>query len=313
MKKLAFSIFAAALTFGANADVEPAGTSACCAYDGLFFGLGVSAVDAGVKTETTANEGTGGFSGQVDTTENNNGTRWSENASAAISLDSDLGIDTNDHDTRFTGNVTIGYGRRIKEKAYIALEAGLDLGQSSNFCHVGISPDSGKKYDVFSKNMGFIPSVGLRLGYVHPESKNMFYIKAGAAYSQAKTTYADNYIAGYGAENEGTEDNPNWKNLGAVYDTITYSGKCSKWTPIVALGFEKVTGKNFRTRAEVEYRFQTTRSFDFSNNETWHTDAGDGETPSIPGTTSAADYNGTVKIYNKAAITLRVMGIYTVK
>ena len=50
MKKLTFSIFAATLAFGANADVEPATASNSCAYDGFFFGLGVSAVDAGVKT-----------------------------------------------------------------------------------------------------------------------------------------------------------------------------------------------------------------------------------------------------------------------
>lgn len=308
MKKLAFSIFAAALTFGANADVEPAGTSACCAYDGLFFGLGVSAVDAGVKTETTAEKGV-----IDDYDESAARTKIIENklygTSSTSGFEGDLGIDTNDHDTRFTGNVTIGYGKRIKEKAYIALEAGLDLGQSSNFCHVGISPDSGKKYDVFSKNMGFIPSVGLRLGYVHPESKNMFYIKAGAAYSQAKTTYVDNYLAGY--ENSTP---PADKSDDLVYDTLTYSGKCSKWTPIVALGFEKVTGKNFRTRAEVEYRFQTTKSFDFSNDNEFATPvAGSDDDHVYSIGDPAGEYSGTVKIYNKAAITLRVMGIYTVK
>lgn len=294
MKKLAFSIFAAALTFGANADVEQAGTSACCAYDGLFFGLGVSAVDAGVKTETTAVTGSDISKATFDDTQPGNVVKAS-----IVPFEHDLGIDTNDHDTRFTGNVTIGYGRRIKEKAYIALEAGLDAGQSSNFCHVGMSPDGGKKYDVFSKNMGFIPSVGLRLGYVHPESKNMFYIKAGAAYSQAKTAYADNYFAGFSDDPSNPYDSSK-----EDYETLTYSGKCSKWTPIVALGFEKVTGKNFRTRAEVEYRFQTTKSFDFSN---------DGEKLTDDPTVDAAPYNGTVKIYNKAAITLRVMGIYTVK
>jgi len=306
MKKFAFTIFAAALSFGANADVA---ADTCCAYDGLFFGLGVSAVDAGVKTETTANKATPGAKAEADLVETTT-TNWSANAKSSVDRPLDIGIDTNDHDTRFTGNVTLGYGRRIQDKAYIALEAGLDLGQSSNFCHVGMSTDTGKTFDVFSKNMGFIPSVGLRLGYVHPESKNMFYLKAGAAYSQAKTSYSDSYIAGY----IGVKDtNNSIYNGGAVYDVKTYNGKCSKWTPIVALGFEKVTGKNFRTRAEVEYRFQTTKSFDFSNDGKWCTDAGDGTTKSVPGTTTAAEYNGTVKIYNKAAITLRVMGIYTVK
>lgn len=299
MKKLAFSIFAAALTFGANADVEPAGTSACCAYDGLFFGLGVSAVDAGVKTETT--DANGVIDPGTDT--------FATNEEHALTgkfdslKDKDVGIDTHDHDTRFTGNVTLGYGRRIQDKAYMALEAGLDAGQSSHFHHAGIATTEGKSFEVVSKNHSFIPSVALRLGYIHPESKNMFYIKAGAAYSQAKTTYTDSYVAGYGDDDEG--------NLKA-YATKSYSGKCSKWTPIVALGFEKVTGKNFRTRAEVEYRFQTTKSFDFSNEGDtveWNYDADNTTT----GVITNESYNGTVKIYNKAAITLRVMGIYTVK
>ncbi len=277
MKKLTFSIFAAALAFGANADVEPAETAAtnCSAYDGFFFGLGVSAVDSGIKTETTAASGVN-----------------DSHKTVPASLDNDIGIDTSDHDTRFTGNVTLGFGRRIKEKAYVALEAGLDLGQSSNFHHAGIATTEGKNFEVVSKNHSFIPSVGLRLGYVHPETKNMVYLRAGVAYSQAKTAYTDNYVAEYNA------DDP-------VFDRLPYNGKCSKWTPIVALGFEKVTGKNFRTRAEVEYRFQTTRSFDFNNN---------GRRVEVnTNTVDARPYNGTVKIYNKAAVTLRVMGIYTVK
>lgn len=280
MKKLAFSIFAAALTFGANADVEPAGTSACCAYDGLFFGLGVSAVDAGVKTETTYAKGVTGWN-STDST-----------PSVGDPIEGALGIDSNDHDTRFTGNVTLGYGKRIQEKAYIALEAGLDAGQNSNFCHPGIATTEEKKYEVYSKNNGLIPSVGLRLGYIHPETRNMFFIKAGAAYSQARTSYVDTYIGSI------TEDENSEK-----YFPLAYTGKCSKWTPIVALGFEKVTGKNFRTRAEVEYRFQTTRSFDFDNSAE----------KAVPSSEITQDYSGTVKIYNKAAITLRVMGIYTVK
>ena len=288
MKKLTFSIFAATLAFGANADVEPAAAANCCAYDGLFFGLGVSAVDAGVKTETTNVYGAKTFYTTAD-------------KYILGELTADEGIDTNDHDTRFTANAILGYGKRIQEKAYVAIEAGLDAGQNSNFCHIGMSPEGGKKYDVISKNNGLIPSAALRLGYINPETKTMVYLKAGAAYSQAKTYYEDSYLGAY--DNGDKVDR---------FDIITYSGKCSKWTPIVALGFEKVTGKNFRTRAEVEYRFQTTRSFDFDNNGKWINDTRPEATdPNLE--SDAYKYNGTVKIYNKAAITLRVMGIYTVK
>ncbi len=306
MKKLTFSIFAATLAFGANASVEPAAAANCCAYDGLFFGLGISAVDSGVKTETTAVTGVG------DNGTDHPGPSGSPNDSIFYkkddvkSIDHDLGIDTHDHDTRFTANAILGYGKRIQEKAYVAIEAGLDAGQNSNFCHVGMSPDGGKKFDVFSKNNGLIPSVGLRLGYVHPETKSLVFLKAGAAYSQARATYEDSFCAGY------AETPSNDKADDPLYDVITYSGKCSKWTPIVALGFEKVTGKNFRTRAEVEYRFQTTKSFDFTNGGKLVTDV-DAETDGLKSGDFAGDYNGTIKIYNKAAITLRVMGIYTVK
>ena len=291
MKKLIFSIFAATLAFGANAEVEPATAENCCAYDGFFFGLGVSAVDSGVKTETTAVKG-------VKENDNTEISSLDPKIYGKIDNLDDIGIDSNDHDTRFTGNAVLGYGKRIQEKAYVAIEAGLDVGQSSNFCHAGMETTEGKYFEVISKNHSFIPSAALRLGYIHPETKTMVYLKAGAAYSQAKTYYEDNYLAGY--DNAGD----------AVDDTMSYSGKCSKWTPIVALGFEKVTGKNFRTRAEVEYRFQTTKSFDFTN-------GGKFVTGDVTGTyvkdNTAGEYNGTVKIYNKAAVTLRVMGIYTVK
>ncbi len=280
MKKLTFSIFAATLAFGANADVEPASASNSCAYDGLFFGLGISAVDAGVKTETTYAYGATGF-GTAD-----------PHAPVYERMTNAEGIDSNDHDTRFTGNAVLGYGKRIQEKAYIALEAGLDAGQNSNFCHPGIATTEEKKYEVYSKNNGLIPSAALRLGYIHPETKTMVYLKAGAAYSQARTSYVDTYLA-----------NHDVNKLNSGYAPLSYEGKCSKWTPIVAFGFEKVTGKNFRTRAEVEYRFQTTKSFDFDNSAE----------KAVPGSDIEAEYKGTIKIYNKAAVTLRIMGLYTVK
>ena len=60
MKKLTFSIFAAALAFGANAEVNVKTTTtespACCGYDGFYLGLGVSAVNDGYRAVDSEKE-----------------------------------------------------------------------------------------------------------------------------------------------------------------------------------------------------------------------------------------------------------------
>lgn len=255
MKKLAFSVFAAALTFGANAvesvETAPAASESCCGYDGFYFGLGIAGVNGGIKTETTDAKLDGEF--QPD----------------------DIGVDTDDSYTKFAGTVTLGYGRRIKEKAYIGLEAGLDASRNSNFVHPGISSKD-RCFEVNSKVNGLVPSVALKLGYVHPGTRGMVYLKAGAAYSKAQASYLD------------WLDTDNGINY-------PYSKKVSKWSPIIALGGEKLCGKNLRTRLEVEYRFSSNKKIDFDTNE------------------KGTDYTGTVKVTNKDTITLRAMAIYTVR
>lgn len=261
MKKLAFSVFAAALTFGGVNAANGTATESCCGYDGLYFGLGIGASNGGIKTETTASYLAGAERPQ------------------------DVGVDSNDHDTKFIGTAVLGFGKRIQEKAYLALEAGLDASQTSNFNHPGMRTVDEKVFEVRSRSNGLIPSVGLRLGYVHPQTKGMIYLKAGAAYSKSRAWYEDSYITdGDKAE-----------------DIIRYEGKCSKFSPIIALGAEKLCGKNLRTRFEVEYRFRANKKFDFDN----HSKDSSG---------AAADrYNGTVKLTSKNAITLRAMAVYTVK
>ncbi len=146
MKKLAFSVFAAALTFGANAAdnveanaVTATATQAGSVFDGLYFGLGIAAVDNGVKFESQTREG-----------------KLSE------------------HCTRLAGTVSLGYGRAVKEKAFIGLEAGLDASQNSEFMF-------GQ-----ARINGLTPSAALRFGYVNPGTKSMIYLKGGAAYSKAR-------------------------------------------------------------------------------------------------------------------------------
>ena len=254
MKKLAFSVFAAALTFGANAaesvETAPAASESCCGYDGFYFGLGIAGVNGGVKTETIEAK----FNGARE--------------------DNDIGVDTDDSYTKFAGTVTLGYGRRIKEKAYIGLEAGLDASRNSNFVHGG-AYSSNRQYEVNSKVNGLVPSVALKLGYVHPGTKGMIYLKAGAAYSKAQTFYTD------------------WLNAGNT--PYRYEQKVSKWSPIIALGGEKLCGKNLRTRLEVEYRFSSNKKIDFDSKAVF------------------GDYTGTVKVTNKDTITLRAMAVYTVR
>ncbi len=273
MKKLAFSVFAAALTFGgvsASNEVVANESTSCCGYDGFYFGLGLGATDSGVKTETTASYLAGAERSQ------------------------DVGVDSNDHDTKFIGTAVLGFGKRIQEKAYLALEAGLDASQNTNFNHPGNRSVDGKVWEVRSRSNGLIPSVGLRLGYVHPATQSMVYLKAGAAYSKSRAWYDDNYIG----NNFGDED------------IIRYEGKCAKWSPIIALGAEKLCGKNLRTRFEVEYRFSANKKFDFNNADKI------GKATSGPGAIGNNvdyDYHGTVKLTNKNAITLRAMAIYTVR
>jgi len=96
MKKLAFSVFAAALTFGANAaehvkaDVN--------AFDGIYFGLGVAAVDNGVKGESTTTEDKRSY-----------------------------------HNTRLAATAALGYGKVVSETAFLGLEAGLDASQNFEY------------------------------------------------------------------------------------------------------------------------------------------------------------------------------------
>ncbi len=221
MKKLAFSVFAAALTFGANAADSAkavATTGAFNGFDGIYFGLGVAAVDNGVKLENVTD-----------------------------------GDKDSDHSTRLAGTAVLGYGKAIKEKAFLGLEAGLDASQNFEY------------FNGDAKVNGLTPSVALRLGYAHSATKSMIYLKAGAAYSKAKY---------------------NFLQVTPSLDVVNSQVKNSKWSPIVALGGEKVCGK-IRTRLEAEYRFRANKSFDKNGDD--------------------------MKLTNRGAITLRAMAVYTVK
>jgi opacity protein-like surface antigen len=263
MKKLAFSVFAAVLTFGGvNAADEVPASESCCGYDGFYFGLGGSIIDNGVRTETTD-------------------AKWNSNRGTADYTGSDLGVDTNTHHTKFAGSLTLGYGRRIREKAYVGIEAGLDAARTSYFSHAGLLTVTNRQYEVDSKINGLTPSVALKLGFIHPETRGMIYLKAGAAYSKVKAWYQEN------------DRNRRSDTEGFLYD---YGRTVAKWSPIIALGAEKLFKKNIRTRLEVEYKFKTDGKVDFNNGLK---------------ETEGKYYGGTIKVTNKDSVTLRAMVIYT--
>jgi opacity protein-like surface antigen len=265
MKKLAFSVFAAALTFGGvNATDEVPATESCCGYDGFYFGLGGSIIDNGVRTETTD-------------------AKWNTGSALAAFKADDIGVDTNTHHTKFAGSLSLGYGRRIREKAYIGIEAGLDAARTSYFSHAGLLTVTARQYEVESKINGLTPSVALKLGFIHPETRGMVYLKAGAAYSKIKAWYQEN------------DTKKGATTAGFLY---SYGRTVAKWAPIVALGAEKLFKKNIRTRLEVEYKFKTDGKVDFNN--------GLKETENNY-------YGGTIKVTNKDSVTLRAMVIYTFK
>ena len=229
MKKLAFSVFAAALTFGANAadrakaanvaklvKETKAVTDTCCGYDGFYVGLGIATIDDGIRI----------WNSSEDETES-------------------------DHKVKLAGTLALGYGKRIKEKAYLGLEAGVDVSQHSEF---------NQKEVIIN---GLVPSAALKLGFVHPKTGIMGYLKAGAAYSRVK--------------------------LAPEHVTAVYGNY--KWSPLVALGGEKLCG-NLRTRLEAEYRFRTKKDF-----------------------TGLDDQGDTVnyELTNRGAITFKLMAIYTIK
>ncbi len=223
MKKLAFSVFAAALAFGADAvervETSAAETKSCSGYDGFYVGMGVAVVNDGYAVE--------------------------DNFPSGFEKGSD-------YKTKLAASLALGFGGRIREKAYLGLETVLDASQNSEYVDGKI------------RIGGLLPSVALKIGFIHPETRSMGYLKAGAAYSRTKRIDED---------------------------TATAFHNC-KWSPVVALGAEKLFGKNVRTRLEAEYRFRTTKTF---NDVTMDKKV------------------GSFKLINRGAVTLRAMVVYSIK
>ena len=232
MKKVLLSAFAAAFVCGAHAEEA---TLDVAALDGFYLGGGLGLYDGGVRTETT-------------------------DATAAA----EIGLDTNDHATELMLSLVAGCGKVFKEKFYFGLEAGADFARNNNFHHEGYSSlVQDRVFSVTSRVNGIIPMVALRFGYV--ACNTMTYLKAGAFWTKAKTTY-------------------NEVDLAAPNSFGPFEGSVSKLTPFVALGCEKAINANMRCRLEAEYRIRTHNDFTYN---------------------AGALGNYTVKVENKDAFAVR--------
>jgi hypothetical protein len=128
---------------------------------------------------------------------------------------------------RFIGTLASGYGKVFDDVFYVGLEGMMDFTKSSN---KDIYDNNGKFIYAKYKNGGFIPSVGVRLGYTN--NSWLLYGKLSASYTSC--TIEDT--------TDGSKDEIN------------------KITPALAIGFEKAFCRNFTTRLEGEYKFPSKKN-----------------------------------------------------
>ena len=191
------------------------------------------------------------------------------------------GVDTNDSDVMFFGTLLFGYNKKLNDHLHLSLEGLLDIGPNSNYKHAGVQPFEDKLMNITSHQSGLIMS---------PTTKDVFYLKAGVAWARVKTEYIDSFEYETLAPEK------------AEYKFLpTYTAvRCSKLIPLIALGLEKSFQNNFRTRFEIEYRFDASKKYNYRG---------------IPDTSKADKpvgiYDGTIKLSSKGAITFRVMAVYS--
>ncbi len=254
MKKIVLaSALLAMPAFAEDAAVETVDNVAIeqqhAAYEGFYLGLGVAASNVGAKQEV----------------------KYSKDFSKVANSDT----------TRLMGTVAFGFGKKLKGKGFYAgIEAGLDFGPASTIANFDGNAGTGNNtgstvgYDAEIRINGFVPSLALRLGFVDCETKMMTYLKLGAAYGKAVSSF---------------------RTFDELDDTTfsTVDVKVSTITPIVALGIEKAFAKKMTARLEAEYKFGK------SKNSARVADAEVGE--------------HEIKLTQKGTITLRAMFCYNIK
>ena len=264
MKKIALAAaLLAAPVFAEDAAVETVDNVAIeqqhAAYEGFYFGIGAAAADNGAKCELE-------YPGITPFAKILNGNA-----------------------TRLMGTVALGFGKKLQGKGFYAgIEAGLDFGPAStsgNFDgNAGNLPGVWTAgYDIEVRHNGFVPALGLRLGFVDCETKIMTYLKVGASYLK---TVADYRTFDATDDTEATKCNV----------------KTSTITPFVALGIEKAFAKKMTARVEAEYKF--------GKNKTSGSPANAAQAGNIPAG-NIPEHN--IKLTQKGTITLRAMFCYNVK
>ncbi|MDR2158335.1 MAG: hypothetical protein LBO02_03410 [Holosporaceae bacterium] len=174
MKKIMFSAFLAGSFFMVNAteEVVPSHEGAPVveqhsAYEGAYFGLGISAIDDGFRSDYTANN------------------RAKEG-------------EINDRRTHLNGALIAGFGKKIRGQAYVGIEAGLDFGPKAEYNaydKASVIQGGNRYYDVNLSRNGLIPSLAFRVGFVDCNTKILSYVKFGGAYTKAKYYYQEKLLA----------------------------------------------------------------------------------------------------------------------
>ena len=209
MKKILLSAAMGSLFFTANADqtvvtaheepaivVEQAPEVCECAFGGIYLGLGMGG--SFLKNDSY---------GKIGTTE----------------------VKGNNNVNRFIGTVVLGGGKVFSEKFYLGLEGMMDFTKSEK------KTFKTGNADVFEqKNSGFLPSIGIRFGYVY--NTWLIYGKVSASYASVE------------AKERLTANNAK-------------IASANKFAPALALGVEKAFCKKFTARLEGEYRFESKKNF----------------------------------------------------
>ena len=229
--------------------------SACQCYNGAYVGLGVGL--AHMRDKFT----------QLDSYENEENFKTKDWPRST---------------TRLIGTALIGIGGVKAGRFYVGGEAMLDIKKNKKTKkslpeidnRAGETPGTDehpdpiewdKKYqngevitpESLVENKGFSVNAGVRLGYVYPKAGVLVYAKFGGAYidklKQSAEADVVTYSGGDGAAEEPVEaeaSKPVAKSIDGLKAT------CSKISPIVALGFEKMISQGVSSRVEVQYDFK---------------------------------------------------------
>jgi opacity protein-like surface antigen len=133
---------------------------------------------------------------------------------------------------RFIGTVAVGGGHAFSSGLYLGGELMCDFSKESK--KEAQEAQGGGNFFHKLKVSGFVPSVGVRLGYFNHQHNLLFYGKLAASRTKMNYDYEDR--------------TPNYS-----YEVVNV--KSAKFSPALALGVEKAFSSKISIRLEGEYRF----------------------------------------------------------